>query len=145
MECEIAGSSAALVRALAQGEAGAAAALYGDDARLLASAPDLIQGRAGIEAYWQTGIALGLSRLVLECHALDRLGGRILDVGRYACRFGHEPRTSVVEHGTYLALHRRVDDGSWRRWLDVFDPDDQGAGALPDLAHTTQPRRGIER
>jgi len=145
MEGEIATCSASLMRALARGDAPAASALYADDARLLTSAPDLIQGRAGIEAYWRTGIALGLSTLALERHALDTLADRVLDVGRYTFRFGHEVRASVVEQGTYVALHRRIEDGSWRRWLDVFDPGEADAGALSDLAGRTQRRGGIER
>jgi ketosteroid isomerase-like protein len=145
MEGEIAHRSAALMEALVRGDAAAAAALYTDDARLIASAPDLIQGRTGIEAYWQTGIALGLSTLALKREALETLGGRILDAGRYAVELSCEAPASIVERGTYLTLHRPDADGSWRRCLDVFDPDEADAGLLPDLADTTQRRRGIER
>jgi ketosteroid isomerase-like protein len=146
MEDEIAASSVALTQAIVRGDVAAAATLYADDARLLAAAPDLIQGLAGIEAYWQTGIALGLSTLTLERQALDTLGGRILDAGRYALGFGCDAAGVTVEHGTYLTLHRRLGDSSWRRWLDVFDPDEEaGTGAHPDLAHTTQRSGGIQR
>jgi ketosteroid isomerase-like protein len=145
MEGEIAANSAALMQAIVRGDAVAAAALYADDARLLAAAPDVIQGRADIEAYWQTGIALGLSTLALEPQALDTLDGRILDAGRYALGFGCDTDGATVEHGTYLTLHRRLGGSSWRRWLDVFDPDEAGAGAHPDLAHTTQRAGGTHR
>jgi ketosteroid isomerase-like protein len=145
VEGEIAASSAALVQAIVRGDAAAAAALYADDARLLAAAPDLIQGRAGIEAYWQTGIALGLSTLALERQELDTLAGRILDAGRYALGFGCDADGATVEHGTYLTLHRRRGRTSWCRWLDVFDPDEAGAGTPSDLVHTTQGKEGIQQ
>lgn len=144
MEGEIANCSASLMQALVHGDVVAAAALYTDDARLIASAPDLIQGRTGIEAYWQTGIALGLSTLVLEGAAQETLGGRILDAGRYTVEFGCGASAATVEHGTYITLHRRDGDGSWRRCLDVFDADEAGAGTLLDLADATRRRGGIQ-
>jgi ketosteroid isomerase-like protein len=145
MEGEIAASSTALIQALVRGDAAAAAALYADNARLLAAAPDLIQGRVGIEAYWQTGIALGLSTLALERQTLGTLGGQILDAGRYTLGFGRDSAAATVEHGTYLTLHRRHSGGSWCRWLEVFDPDEVGAGMQPDLADTGERRGGIQR
>jgi ketosteroid isomerase-like protein len=145
MEGEIAASSASLMQALVHGDAAAAAALYADDARLIASAPELIQGRTGIEAYWQTGIALGLSALTLERETLQTLGGGILDAGRYTVELGCVAPVATVEHGTYLTLHRRDADGSWQRCLDIFDPDEADAATLPDLADATQRRRGIQR
>jgi ketosteroid isomerase-like protein len=145
MEGEINANSTALLQALVRGDATAAAALYADDARLLAAAPDLIQGRAGIEAYWQTGLALGLSTLALERRALETIGGRILDAGRYTVEFGRVSPVATVEHGIYLTLHRRLGGGSWRRWLEVFDPDEVCAAVHRDLADTTQRRGGIQR
>jgi ketosteroid isomerase-like protein len=144
MEDEIEASSATLMQALVHGDAAAAATLYADDARLLAGAPALIQGQAAVEAYWQTGIALGLSTLALERQMLETIGRQILDAGQYTF-FGRDPGEATVEHGTYVTLHRRLRGGGWRRWLEVFDPDEAGAAVLFDLAHTAQRGGGIQR
>jgi hypothetical protein len=31
--------------------------------------------------------------------------------------------TCAVVHGSYVVLHTQADDGSWRRAVEVFNPD----------------------
>jgi len=124
MEREIMEATAALVTALERGDVAAAGSVYTEDAKLLAPPPELIQGRAAIEAYWTAGVALGLSAVTFESRLLERVGGRVVEIGRYGVSVEVERATRVDEHGTYLVLHRQVVDGSWQRALDVFDPDE---------------------
>jgi hypothetical protein len=92
----------------------------------MAAAPagDLIQGRAEIEAYWRAGIALGLSAVAFECQMLAALSGSVVEVGRYALSVKATRVRPVVDRGTYLVLHSQIVDGSWRRTVDVFNPDE---------------------
>ena len=97
--------------------------MYADDARLVAYATDVVVGRAEIEAYWRTGLAIGVSRVDLETVEVARAGETgAVEVGRYAVTADDGPGR-VVDRGTYVALHRQTVDGAWRRTLDVFDPD----------------------
>lgn len=118
--------AAALAAALARGDAPGAAALYSDDGKLLTSAAKLISGRNEIEAYWREGIGFGLSSLELEALDVQLLGGVAIEIGRY---------TLVVRDGSdagkYLVLHRRQPDGSWRRAVDVFNPDETKEARRP--------------
>ena len=114
-------TTAALVAALEQGDAAAAGDVYAGDAKLLTPAPELIHGRADIEAYWGAGLAVGLSTLALESEVRETVGGVVVEAGRYALSFD----VAVVEQGTYIALHKRASDGCWRRAVDVFDPDER--------------------
>jgi ketosteroid isomerase-like protein len=116
-------ATAALVSALVRGDVAAAGVVYSDDARLLAPAGDLIRGRAAVEAYWRAGVALGLSAVEFESLVTVPTGARVTEVGRYAMAVDIRRSHSVVEHGTYLVVHRRV-DSAWRRDLDVFEPDE---------------------
>ena len=119
MDDDVLHATATLADALARGDAAAAASLYADDGRLLTSAAELLSGRGEIEEYWRAGIAFGLSRLDVEPIEL-RVTGRIaIEIGRYAVAL---ETAEVAERGTYVVLHRRQTDGTWRRGVDVFNP-----------------------
>lgn len=105
------------------------AALYVDNARLLAPGAKLVAGRAEIEAYWQTGIPLGVSGLELEAVELESVGGVAVEIGRYALVVSPDRGNSVVDRGTLLAPHRQQADGSWRRAVDAFNPDGRSQAA----------------
>ncbi len=124
MENEIFERTAALVTALERGDVVAAGDVYADGARLLASSAELIEGRTEIEAYWRAGIDLGLSGLAFERRVLDEIGGNVLELGRYSVSLKGESSALLVEHGSYLVLHAQTPDGSWRRAVEVFNPDE---------------------
>jgi ketosteroid isomerase-like protein len=121
-----------LAAALERGDVAGAGACYADDAQLLTPAAGLIQGRKAIEEYWGTGIALGLSSVSFEARQVERLGERQVEIGRYRVEVETEPTDARSERGTYLVLHRRAADGTWRRAVDVLDPDEpQGSSQKP--------------
>jgi ketosteroid isomerase-like protein len=124
MEEEIDEGTAALVAALERGDVATAGAVYTDGARLLASSAELIEGRAEIEAYWRAGCDLGLSGLAFESQVSETMGGGVLELGRYAVSVRRERAGLLVERGTYLVLHTQTADGSWRRAVEVFNPDE---------------------
>ena len=125
-------ATADLVSALTRGDATAAGALYAIDAKLLAPGAPVLAGRSQIEAYWQTGIALGISRIELEVLDLEiaRAEAVAFEVGRYALGVEAGDRGHMVYRGKYVGVHRQQPDGAWRRAVDVFNPD-QPAGDQP--------------
>lgn len=123
MEDAIRETEAALATAISRGDAAGAAALYAPDAVLLASSAELVAGRSQIETYWRTGIALGVSRMELDAREL-RFARRVaFEIGRYSVSVAADRRERVVDLGKYFVLHIRDGDGSWRRAVDVFNPD----------------------
>ena len=142
MEGEIAKATAALVTALEHGSAHSAGELYADDATLLAPGGEPIRGRTSIEAYWATGIRLGLSALAFERHVLKALGGQAVDAGRYTISIVSDAAGPVAEHGTYLVLYRQVAEGSWRRDIEIFSADEPTAATRQKPARASfQPSR----
>lgn len=121
----LADATADLVSAVTRGDAIAAGALYTADAKPLAPASPLVVGREQIEAYWGTGIALGITQIELEVLDLEVAPAQAvaLEVGRYALGVEAGDRGHIVYRGKYVGLHRRQVDGSWRRTVDVFNPD----------------------
>ena len=142
MEGEIAKATAALVTALEHGSAHSAGELYADDATLLAPGGEPIRGRTSIEAYWATGIRLGLSALAFERYVLKALGGQAVVAGRYTISIVSEAAGPVAEHGTYLVLYRQVAEGSWRRDIEIFRADEPTAATRQEPARAPfQPSR----
>ncbi len=138
MEGEIEEATAALVQSLEHGDASSAARVYADDARVLAPAGELIRGRAEIEAYWRTGIALGLSTVAFERQLLAAVAGSVIEIGRYAVAVEVARNGRIVDHGTYLVLHAQVADGSWRRTVDVFNADESNTTRYDDRKEETR-------
>jgi len=126
MEWAIGETRSALAAALSLGDPVGAAALYLDDARLLTPGAELVEGRREIEAYWRTGIALGVSRIELELLELRRPSSLAVEIGRYALSVSPIGGDKLVDRGKYVVLHGQHVDGSWRRAVDVFTPNGLG-------------------
>lgn len=114
----------ALAAALQRRDTAAAGACYAEDAQFLTPTAGLIQGRRAIEAYWGTGIALGLSSVSFETLHVELMDARRVEIGRYRITVETEGADARSERGTYLALHRQAGDGSWVRAVDVLEPDE---------------------
>jgi ketosteroid isomerase-like protein len=123
MECDVWDAVIAFADALARGSAADAAALYAEDGKLLTPTVPLIDGRRQIEAYWQAGLAIGLSSIELEAEECEIGQELAVEAGRYALTLAVEGCSPTVDRGTYVVLHRRKADGSWCRAVDVFNPD----------------------
>jgi ketosteroid isomerase-like protein len=123
MEDAIREARLAFAEAVGCGNAASAAALYAEDGKLLVPSSDLIVGRGEIEIYWRAGLDLGLSSIQLDVLELDVAGSVALEIGRYVLALRTRDRTPVVDCGKYLVVHRQEADSTWRRAVDVFNPD----------------------
>jgi uncharacterized protein (TIGR02246 family) len=113
----------AFASALSSGDATAAAAIYADDATLIAPAADVLRGRPAIERFWQTGVETGIEQVELAVLELQLRGEVAFEVGRYALHLAPESGGSIVDRGRYLIVHRIEADGRWRRAAEMFSPD----------------------
>jgi ketosteroid isomerase-like protein len=123
METSIAETSAAFVAALKDGDAKAACIAYADDARLLAPSAEVMRGREAIEAFWRAGLDSGIAEVELETLELERHDGLAYEIGRYALWLRPLNDAAVVDRGNYVLVHERQGDGSWRRAVEMFNPD----------------------
>lgn len=119
----IAASSAAFVVGLKSGDAQAAASVYAEDARLLAPSAELLHGRDAIEAFWRAGVDAGVVDVEQETLELELHDGFAYEIGRYALRLEPAGAAIVVDRGRYVLVHERQADGSWRRAVEMFNPD----------------------
>lgn len=123
MDEAIGESRDAFVAALADGDAGRAAAVYAADAQLLPPSTELVEGREAIEAFWQAGIDSGLWAVELELVRLVGDGRLAYETGRYALTLRPADGEPVVDRGKYVCVHELQEDGTWRWAVEMFNPD----------------------
>ena len=114
----------AFVTALHRADASAVSALYADDARLLTPTAQLFEGRDAIAAFWQAGLDVGMAEIELEELNVEHDCGVAWEIGRYALRLQEADGTVVVDRGKYVLVHRRQQDGSWLRAVEMFNPEE---------------------
>lgn len=119
----IARTRAEFVAALQSGNAAAASTVYADNAQLLAPSAELFAGREAIAAFWQAGLEAGVSDIELEELTLECGGSVAWEIGLYALRLEPPEGGTVVDRGKYLLVHERQPDGSWRRAVEMFNPE----------------------
>ena len=125
----IGASRAAFAAALRGGDAAAAGAVYSDDASLLPPSAEPLKGREAITAFWRAGVAAGISDVELDALELERVDGLAYEIGRYALQLQPAGGGTIVDRGSYVLVHARQTDGSWRRAVEMFSPDAQPATA----------------
>jgi len=62
-------------------------------------------------------MGLGMDSGTLETLSFEEHGDVAIEEGVYSIQAGG----AVVDHGKYVVVHRRQDDGSWELALDVFN------------------------
>ena len=99
------------------GDGAGIAALHADDAMLLPPGSEAVEGRAAIEAFWQStieelGVQVALTTSELESHMATAI-----EVGSYVFTSADG---SHVDHGKYVVLWKKV-DGDWKLHRDIWN------------------------
>jgi ketosteroid isomerase-like protein len=118
----LAETRATFVAALSRADSEALAALYTVDATLLPPAAAPINGRGAIRRFWQAGLDAGIVAIHLEPSRLDQDTRFAYELGSYELRLEPAASNTIVDHGNYVLVHLRQDDGSWLRRVEIFTP-----------------------
>jgi uncharacterized protein (TIGR02246 family) len=110
--------NAKFVQGWEKGDAGALASVYAPDGRLLPPGAPAATGVA-IEHFWQGVLDSGITGVSLETLSFDEQGDLAVEEGHYTLRAGDQ----VADDGTYVVVHRRQPDGTWRYAIDIFNSD----------------------
>ena len=93
-----------------------------EDARLILPSGVAIDGRAAIERYWRAGFDAGTAALELVPDGLEVADRVAWEFGSYGLSARPINEPPATELGRYLTVHRRGDDGRWRRAIDLLNP-----------------------
>ncbi len=108
--------NATFVQGLEKGDAAAMVSVYAADARLMPPGTPTLTGPA-IQEFWQGAIDSGVAGGALETVSFEEHGDVAVEEGEYRIQAGDQ----VVDHGKYVVVHRRQDDGSWRFGVDIWN------------------------
>lgn len=107
--------NATFEQGLEKGDAAAVASVYGPGARLMPPGAPTLTGPA-IQEFWQSAMDSGMSGS-LETVSFEEHGDVAVEEGEYTIQADGQ----VVDHGKYVVVHRRQDDGSWRFEVDIWN------------------------
>lgn len=113
---EIRAANAKMNVAIAKGDATAIAALYTEDARLLADGAPRIDGRGGIEGFFKQAVDAGFTNLNLETQDVTEAGDLAIEIGGWTSTAG------PGDAGKYVVIWRR-ESGVFKIDIDIFNSD----------------------
>lgn len=114
-------SNQALSKAFAEGDASAVAALYTEDATLLAPDADMVNGREAIQAFWAGAMAQGIASVELTSTKVEGAGSLAYEVGRYAVTAATADGAQQTSGGKYVVVWKQQEDGGWKLHVDIWN------------------------
>ena len=117
VKSEIAACYENFIAAFNNGNAKGVAANYAENAKIMPTNSDVIQGMEGIEAFWKGAMDMGLKKAEIEIIQAEGFGDTVIDEGRYKLFLGNGQQ---ADHGKYIVIWRKV-GGSWKMDLDIWN------------------------
>ena len=103
--------------AFERSDAAAIASLYTPNGLLLPTGMNAIQGSAGIEAFWQGAMKMGIKRVKLDSQDVEELTDTAIELGHYTL-FG--PNDQLLDQGKYLVVWKEQ-QGQWKLYQDIWN------------------------
>lgn len=109
------------VEAFNQGDAASVAALYTDDATLMPPNSEMIQGRQGVQEFWNGAMKMGLKDVSLTTVDVNGSGNIVYEIGKYAISIETEGQELMRDSGKYIVVWKKQEDGSWKLQADIWN------------------------
>jgi uncharacterized protein (TIGR02246 family) len=97
------------------GDAAAVAALYTEDAKVMAPGHETASGRAAIQDLFKEDLAQGAKNALTTSEVLSG-GDYAISIGGYVVTAADG---SHLDHGTYMTVFKKV-DGAWKIYRDTW-------------------------
>jgi uncharacterized protein (TIGR02246 family) len=109
------------MEAFNRGDAAATAALYTDNATLMPPNSEMIQGRQGIQDFWQAAIEGGLKDVSLTTVEVRASGDTAYEIGKLSLTAPSKDQGSKVVSGKYVVVWTRQANGPWKLHVDIWN------------------------
>jgi ketosteroid isomerase-like protein len=110
--------------ALCERDPEAAASFFHRDATIVAAGVPVVRGAEAVRGYCADIIAAGVSSPVMRTDLVNELGGgEVTEVGHYEMTIEAPGAEPLADHGKYVVVYRRDEQGRLRIWLDTFHSD----------------------
>lgn len=114
---EIAKLGTEFTTALNSKDAGGAAAFYTQDCAVMAPGAPRVDGRAGVQGFWQAAIDAGLANVALNTAEVQDFGDTATEVGTLSGSMG-----DAELQGKYIVIWRKTGEG-WKLHRDIWNFD----------------------
>lgn len=104
-----------------RGDAAGVAALYTEDATLLPPYSEAVQGKQGVQEFFDTGIKMGQTDLAMTIVDVGGSGDTAYEIGRYTIKIQPEGQETMADTGKYVVVWKRQADGIWKLHLDIWN------------------------
>jgi uncharacterized protein (TIGR02246 family) len=101
-------------------DAGAVAALYTENATLLAPGQPALKGRQNIQAFWQGFFDAGASDVKLHSVEVVGSGSLVYEIGEYRAMMPQPTGGVALGTGKYLVVYERQPEGKLKMAADMF-------------------------
>ncbi|TGE14742.1 YybH family protein [Hymenobacter elongatus] len=100
-----------------RGDAAAIADLYTSAGVLLPTGLEPIEGAAGIQAFWQGAMAMGVKQVKLKTRDIEELEDTAIELGTYTL---FDANRQQMDQGKYLVVWKEQ-QGQWRLHQDIWN------------------------
>ncbi len=114
---------AAFCEAFNGGDAAGVAAQYTSDARILPPGASSIDGRQGIQEFWQGFIDAKVTDLTLRSDEIEDFGSQAVEIGTASATAPGEADARVELAGKYIVLWKQDANGAWQIHRDIWNWD----------------------
>ena len=105
------------------GNAAGVAEQYTADARIQPPGASTIDGRQGIQEFWQGFIDAKVGDLTLRSDEIEDFGSQALEIGTLTASAPGESDARVELTGKYIVLWKQDPNGAWRLHRDIWNWD----------------------
>ncbi|GAA4025214.1 hypothetical protein GCM10022409_06480 [Hymenobacter glaciei] len=98
-------------------DAAAIAGLYTPNGVLLPTGMEAIQGAAGIQAFWEGAMAMGIKHVQLHTQDVEEMADTAIELGHYALLGSND---QPIDQGKYLVVWKQQ-HGQWKLHQDIWN------------------------
>ena len=99
------------------GNARDVASFYTEDAILMPTGSEPLQGTASIADLWGAVLNMGIKEVKLETREVDAQGATAIEMGQYTLRGG---AGEVMDRGKYIVIWKLI-QGEWKLHRDIWN------------------------
>lgn len=107
--------------AVRKGDAAGIAALYSEDATLMPPDSDMIQGKPGIQAYFDAGLKMGIKDAVLTTIHVSAAGDYAYEIGKVVLTVQPSGQAAIQQAAKYVVVWKKAASGPWRLHVDIWN------------------------
>ena len=108
------------VQAFNRGDAAGAVSVYSEDATILPPGSNAIQGRQGIQQFWQGAMDMGIRAVDLQTESLSEEGDVAWEIGRATLTIRPAGGQELTETAKYVVIWKRA-AGTWQWTVDIWN------------------------